>query len=191
MLTEAPTFYQEQVRLGTTLVGINEVGTIFAKPRQRRAIATYGLGECTAVVIQFTKINEPQVRGAVIAHYLPIVVSSFNVENGIRVGSQKVLELGVEAKALIVSPGTKDPFSPTRHSPAPSEDERVAILTRALKNIFGEQIPVSKVGYRPWRNRGWVRDLPEPRERGTVLVEYLNNGSKLTVDGLELRLPIA
>ncbi len=189
MLKEAQrelTFYEAQSMLGTMLVGVNQIGVVFAEPGQRRAIATCGLGECTAVAIQFEKLDNPNIHGGIIAHYQPFVVSRLNVENGIRVGSHEALELEIVAKALIISLGEEDPKSPTGHSPRPGELERIQVLTAALKRIFGEKTPVSKVGYRPPRNHGWITDLPEPRERGTVIVEYGSEHPIVKVDGFEI-----
>lgn len=187
------TFSDVQSGLGTLLVDINGVGIIFAETGQRKAVATYGLGNCTAIAVQFEKIGDPNICGAIIAHYMPQVISRFNVSNDLRVNSESVTSLGVKAKALIAAPGVEHPQSPTGYGPRETEIERIAILTVALKDIFGEQTEVSKVGYKPPRNHGWIMDYPEPRERGTVIVEYPKEGGsfKLTVDGIDLNLPLS
>lgn len=159
-----PTFTETEERKGTKMVDMNQADILHAKPGERSAIATSGLGGCTAIVVDFEHPKDPTQKGAVVAHYDPMMLN-FGVEKQqIKSLLTDVRVKGMRARALITSPGIGDLDSPTGYAPDPKQAERIAQLTQFIQSELGEGTPVKSIGYQAGDDRTYYQ--------GTVLAEY-------------------
>lgn len=66
----SPSFYEIEKSAGTELVGMDEYGSITVVSGEKKKIATYGLGGCTAVAV-VSEFADGTKRGYV-QHYSPL-----------------------------------------------------------------------------------------------------------------------
>lgn len=160
-------FVEQQRRMGTKIFFMNHADIVFAKPGERSAIATYGLGGCTGIAIQFENPKDPSQKGAIVAHYSPMTIQANKhiAQFGSLLETISIRE--AEASAIIVHPGDEDAYSPTGYSAWSYYDERVEGLSRFIRDKLGEKIQIITAGYYEI-GRGGNRNP----EQGAIIVEF-------------------
>lgn len=133
---------------------------VIAAADERRAIATYGLGGCIGVVVEF---DGPQ-PGALVAHYSPMSIYANKHTDHFDKLLDKVKKHGKIIGALVVEPGFRDPESPTGVTGYSSE--KTAIVASNILGRLGIETPLVTSGYLEIG-----QDTPN-QENGVVIVEF-------------------
>lgn len=132
-------------------VGRNESDVVYQADGTSTAIVTDKLWVCTATAVQFASNTQ---RGTALAHYDPseTTISGEGLGEEFIEKLQKLAKQGVEARAVVISPGSPSSLSPTGY--VPEYPEGPNLITTRLQNIFGKDMPVTAVGYSRDQNRG-------------------------------------
>jgi hypothetical protein len=158
---------RERMR-GTNIFFSDHVDVAYGSPQYRRSIATYGLGGCSGLVVEF---DSP--RAVVLGHF-----QSWKMR---QIGDHRepILRLlsDVSRKAnaiggLLLHPGDIDEsaFTGVKEWDSASNNERIADLTQLIKGGVGADIPVISAGYLEI-GRG---DDSQNIEQGSVIVDLRN-----------------
>lgn len=180
------TFAEQQKRLGTRVFYMNDADIVYAKPNDRRAIATYGLGGCTGIAILFENPTNTSEKGALVAHYNPILIRENIYKLQLGQLLSDIATKAMKAKVIIVHPGDEDPTSPTGYKAWSYYNNRALNISNFIKSILGEETSVISSGYYDIGRDDDGSNI----ERGTIIVEFPNDkeNPQLRIGGKSVNL---
>lgn len=160
---------QREQRRGTNIFFSDHIDVAYGNPKRRESIATYGLDGCSALVVAF---ENP--RAVVLGHFQPWRMTQIGEHR------EPILRMlsGVSRKAkaiggLLLHQGDADESSVTGYSPwlhNASNVERIADLTKLVKEGVDADVPVVSAGY-----FAWGRDVRGDMELGSVIIDLPND----------------
>ena len=128
-----PSFYEIEKSAGTELVGMDEYGSIAVVSGEKKKIATYGLGGCTAVAV-VSEFADGTKRGY-IQHYSPLGDQLSGLVLRREMGGVEQ-QSPVSCKMVIMTPGEhcKDPDGKWIMTPISQERVDNLIVESGMKN---------------------------------------------------------
>ena len=128
-----PSFYEIEKSAGTELVGMDEYGSIAVVSGEKKKIATYGLGGCTAVAV-VSEFADGTKRGY-IQHYSPLGDQLSGLVLRREMGGVEQ-QSPVSCKMVIMTPGEyhKDPDGKWIMTPTSQERVDNLIVESGMKN---------------------------------------------------------
>lgn len=169
-----PSFYENEIRRGTQMVDMDDLGQATASPDQEKRIATFGLAGCTAVAVAIEKANG--TRTGYVQHYSPLN-DSFGARMLGEAVKEKLTDV-VSARAVVMTPGEYTQEPSAKWAMKPQNEALVGLLTVVAQQGLGEAVDVQVYPYSEQQRldnygQGTLMIEFKPGDETTILAETM------------------